>query len=250
MIQSFSKTILLVEDQVIIAMSQIKLLNKEGFQVVHAFSGKEAIEIMNQEGFRFHLILMDIDLGHDIDGGETAKIISASHNTPIIFLSSQTEREIIQKTEEITSYGYILKTAGAIVLIASIKMALKLAESNERLRESENKFLKAFQYSPVPISINDISDKNRFVDCNEAFELTTGYSRNEVIGMLPESFDFYAYPEERQELLRLLKANGHVKNFKHSFKDRAGKITERILTMVQVNISDKPYYLVFDIINS
>jgi|GEM_PF-5963001 PAS domain S-box-containing protein len=246
--QTIRKKILLVEDQVIIAMSQIKLLNSEGFDVVHAQSGEEAIKIATTEYKKIDMILMDLDLGVGIDGFETSKSILNIHNIPIIFLSSQSERETIKKSEEITSYGYILKTSGAIVLIASIKIALKLAESNNRLRESELKFLKTFKYSPIPISINDIMDGNRFIDCNDAFVESTGFSKEEVIGQLPSHFNFYPYPHQREELLKLMENQGDVHNFRHFFQNKEGKITERSLTLVQVSISDKPYYLVFDVI--
>lgn len=242
------KTILLVEDQVIIAMSQIKLLTSEGFEVLHAQSGYEAIQIVEEKAI--NLILMDLNLGSEMDGFETAKSILSIRNIPIIFLSSQSEKETIKKTEEITSYGYILKTAGAIVLIASIKIALRLAESNERLKESEFKFQKAFQCSPIPISINDISDNNRFVDCNDAFVESTGYLREEVIGNLPSNFNFYPYPEEREKLLDTMREKGDVQNFFHHFQNREGKITKRSLTLVQIKISERPHYLVFDIINN
>jgi len=244
--QTVQKTILLVEDQIIIALSQIKLLNAEGFNVVHAQSGEEAIGIVNAKTQKIHLILMDLDLGVGIDGFETAKSILDIHNIPIIFLSSQSEKETIKKTEEITIYGYILKTAGSIVLIASIKIALRLAESIEHQRESELKFLKAFKYSPIAISINDISAENRYVDCNDAFVEATGYTREEVLGQMPSQFNFYPYPEEREELLRQLTEKGDVQNFKHHFQNRYGKITKRSLTLVQVKIKEKPYYLVFD----
>ncbi len=247
---SIQKLILLVEDQVIIAMSQMKFLNLEEFEVIHATTGEEAVKIVKSDTRHIDLILMDLDLGRGMDGFDTAKSIQAIRDVPIMFLSSQSEKDIVKKTEQITSYGYILKTAGSIVLVASIKIALNLAESNRRLRESEIKFQKAFKYSPIPISINDISDNNRFVDCNDAFVKSTGYSREEVIGELPVNFNFYPYPEERTKLLEELKEKGDVQNFFHHFQNRAGEITKRSLTLVQIIISEKPYYLVFDIIEN
>ena len=48
---------------------------------------------------------------------------------PIAFLSSHTEPEVVEKTVGITSYGYIVKNTGETVLLAAIKMALRLFEA-------------------------------------------------------------------------------------------------------------------------
>ena len=57
------------------------------------------------------LILMDIDLGKGMDGTEAAQIILHNREIPIVFLSNHTEKEIVNKTEKITSYGYVVKNA-------------------------------------------------------------------------------------------------------------------------------------------
>jgi PAS domain S-box-containing protein len=78
---------------------------------------------------------MDIDLGSGMDGTEAAQAILSDREIPVVFLSSHTEPEVVDRTEKITSYGYIVKTSGETVLIASIKMAFRLFEArvNERL---------------------------------------------------------------------------------------------------------------------
>lgn len=123
-----SATILLVEDDAIIALAEKKALEKNGFNVTIAQDGEAAIRAM-QEIDRFDLVLMDIDLGVGMDGTEAAEIILRDRDVPVVFLSSHSEPEIVGKTEKITSYGYIVKNSGLTVLLASIKMALKLSES-------------------------------------------------------------------------------------------------------------------------
>lgn len=86
------------------------------------------------------LILMDIDLGRGMDGTETARKILGRHDIPIVFLSSHIEPEVVEKTETITSYGYVVKNSGSIVLDASIKMAFKLHAAHKAI-ESSNALL-------------------------------------------------------------------------------------------------------------
>ncbi len=130
------KTILLVEDEAILAMDEKQTLEHYGFNVIIAPSGEKAIETVELNP-GIDLILMDINLGRGMEGTDAARQILSSHDIPLIFLSSHTEREIVEKTEGITSYGYIVKNSGETVLIASIKMAFRLFEAKMQEREKE-----------------------------------------------------------------------------------------------------------------
>src|SRR5690606_5830222 len=123
------KTILLVEDMAIIAMAEANILKKNGFEVIIAYNGKEAVAIA-MKNRELDLILMDIDLGRGMDGTEAAQKILQNREVPIVFLSNHTEKEIVEKTEKITSYGYVVKNSGETVLLASIKMAFKLFDAH------------------------------------------------------------------------------------------------------------------------
>lgn len=139
------KTILLVEDEMIIAMAEIKHLEKEGYRVLHASSGPEAIETVNGRKNTIDLILMDMDLGEGMTGTDAAVEILKTNDIAVVFLSSHTEKEVVHKIDQITSYGYVIKDASFTVLAASVKMALKLFDAyqqmqktNEELLQSEN----------------------------------------------------------------------------------------------------------------
>ena len=128
--------ILLVEDQLLFAKVQQMELESYDYQVVLAHSGEEAISRVD-EGQKIDVILMDIDLGAEMDGTETAKKILSKREIPIVFYSNHTNKEIVEKTEEISSYGYVVKNSGITVLDASIKMALKLYRQKKALEEKD-----------------------------------------------------------------------------------------------------------------
>jgi PAS domain S-box-containing protein len=127
------KRILLVEDEALIALAQKKTLENHGYAVVTASSGEKAVILAGTEP-DIDLILMDINLGDGIDGTEAAARILENHDIPLVFLSSHTEREVVEKTEGITSYGYIVKNSGEMVLAASVKMAFKLFDAHRRIQ--------------------------------------------------------------------------------------------------------------------
>jgi len=155
------KTILLVEDEAIIAMAEKMALEKRGYTVLTSGTGEEAIEAVKKTT-GIDLILMDIDLGRGMDGTRAAEIILGERDLPVVFLSSHAEPEIVEKTEKITSYGYIVKNSGDTVMDASIKMAFKLfdakiatVEREDALRESEQRFKVMLDVVPDMISIHD-----------------------------------------------------------------------------------------------
>ena len=65
---------------------------------------------------------------------DAAALILKEHDLPILFLSSHTEREVVEKTEKITSYGYVVKNSGITVIDAAIKMAFKLYNAAQNLK--------------------------------------------------------------------------------------------------------------------
>jgi PAS domain S-box-containing protein len=125
------KRLLLVEDEAIIALGEKRSLERYGYEVCTVTNGQKAIELCRADP-GIDLILMDIDLGHGIDGTETARLILQNRVIPIVFLSSHTEPDFVDRTEAITSYGYVVKNSSITVLDASIKMAFKLFQANQQ----------------------------------------------------------------------------------------------------------------------
>ncbi|WP_039938022.1 response regulator [Leptospira terpstrae] len=239
------RAILLVEDQAVLAMMQIRILNSAGFVVHHVSTGEAAIIFLGQKLFPIDIILMDIDLGSGMDGTEAAKEILLLHKIPLVFLSSHTETEIIERTESITSYGYILKTSGEIVLIASIKMALRLFESYQKHSEAQELFEKAFFVSPIAMSLHDTSNQFRFVNVNPSFEKLVGYEKREVIGKTSLDLKMYVNDADSTEIRKKFLTDGKLTGFKHRFRLRNGEVREGNLSMEMVEINGKPHALTF-----
>jgi len=82
------KTVLLVEDEAIIALNEANRLKEYGYSVSHASTGEKAIEIVDSGPDSIGIILMDIDLGQGMDGTEAAQRILERYDIPVLFLSS------------------------------------------------------------------------------------------------------------------------------------------------------------------
>jgi len=187
--------ILLVEDEALLGMSEKMQLEKYGYAVRIVSSGEQAIEAVRSSS-DIDLILMDINLGNGIDGTQAAEIILRDHDIPVVFLSSHTDPEVVEKTEKITSYGYVVKNSNVTVLDASIKMAFKLfdakiaAQQNaESLRRSEEKYRLQFMHMTSYNSMYEVvrnAEGNpcdfRFLMVNRAYEEFVGKDASELVG--------------------------------------------------------------------
>jgi len=232
--------ILLVEDEAILALSEARTIQKYGYEVVTAYKGRDAIRMVESDP-GISLILMDIDLGRGMDGTEAAQHILEKHDLPIAFLSSHTEPAIVEKTEGITSYGYIVKNSGETVLIASIKMAFRLYEAHmalkaqrENLRtalmqqeQAEELLLKKTEeldrYFTSSLDMLCIADtRGFFIRLNPEWEDVLGYPISELEG---RSFLDLVHPDDvgtTLQALKKLERQEEVLSFENRYRCRDG----------------------------
>ncbi len=117
-------TIMIVEDEALIAFGVRKGMLKLGYEVSGPVaSGEEAVSMAKNEAP--DLILMDIMLNGEINGIEAAREIRALNNIPIIFLTGYCNQEIRKKAEEVGYEGYFIKPVNSGELKEPIEAALK-----------------------------------------------------------------------------------------------------------------------------
>jgi two-component sensor histidine kinase/CheY-like chemotaxis protein len=148
-------TLLLVEDQAVIALNEANNLRAEGYAVEIVHSGEAACERAERRK-DIDLVLMDIDLGRGIDGTEAARRILRSRDVPIVFLTSHAEREMVERVRSITRYGYVLKSSGTAVLLSSIDMALRLFRATQERKRHERELREHAQFERL---ISELSSR-------------------------------------------------------------------------------------------
>lgn len=110
------------------------VLHKEGFGIMLATTGKEALLAARRE--LPDLILLDIALP-EMDGYEVScelKKDPFTQDIPVIFLTARTEHEDIIKGFEVGAADYIIKPFTYSELVARIKTQLELRNKNKELR--------------------------------------------------------------------------------------------------------------------
>ncbi len=188
------KKILLVEDEALIALNEAFVLEQEGYTVLICYSAEDALNISQNE--KFDLILMDIDLGRNkMSGTEAAEIILENKELPVVFLTSHSEKEMVEKVRGITRYGYVLKHSGEFVLIEAVHMAFELFESQLKLKEEitarqeRERELGSLLSNLTGMAYRCCNDRNwtmKFV--SEGCRKLTGYRSDEIISNNGVSF--------------------------------------------------------------
>jgi len=120
------KRILVVEDEVIVAMDIRNRLRHLGYEVsAIASSGEEAIEKAKEHP---DLILMDIVLKGKMDGIEAARHIQERQSIPLIFLTAHSDDKTMQRAKLAGSRGHIIKPFDDLEFQNVIRAALDMDE--------------------------------------------------------------------------------------------------------------------------
>ncbi|MCP4756058.1 MAG: hybrid sensor histidine kinase/response regulator [Proteobacteria bacterium] len=137
-----NKRILIVEDEVVVAMEIQSNLERLGYSVIGKVdTGEKAIERAADE--KPDIILMDIRLKGDMDGIEAANRIRSNLAVPIVFLTAYAEEDKLERAKLTLPYGYLLKPVQDRDLKVSIEMAVYAAEINAERDQAQEALKKA-----------------------------------------------------------------------------------------------------------
>lgn len=118
MVEEQKTTILIVEDDKFLRELMVKKLDTEGFAIVEAQDGEEALRLIQET--KPHLVLLDLILP-GIDGFtvlEKMRATAETAKTPVIVLSNLGQKEEIEKGFKLGADDYLIKahfTPGEII---------------------------------------------------------------------------------------------------------------------------------------
>lgn len=172
-------TVLIVEDEAIVALDLKLQLQELGYDVVGmAASGEQAIA--DVERHRPQLILMDVRLQGPMDGIVAAQAIRDQHDVPLIFLTSHSDNETVRRAASAAPYGYLTKPYQVRELRAGIEVALTKARMERQLRESDRWFAHTLRCVADGVVVTDLDARVRFL--NPAAEDLTGWALEDAVG--------------------------------------------------------------------
>lgn len=161
--------VLVVDDDKEIVKAIEIYLSKEGYNILKAYNGKQALEIL-KENKDIHLIILDIMMP-EMDGIETANTIRKDSAIPIIMLSAKSED--YDKIEELNcgADDYVTKPFNPLELIARVNSQIRRYTHLGSIAQKDEKNV----YHSGGLYIND-ETKIVTVDGNEVKLTPTEYN--------------------------------------------------------------------------
>jgi CheY-like chemotaxis protein len=120
------KKILLVDDEPNFVELIRHRLQVNGYEVVAAADGKEALDILKEE--KFDAVLLDI-LMPQMDGLTTLKLLRKhDKHLPVFMLTAHSDREQFRQANQLGASGFIMKTSDLQKEIANISSFLRISD--------------------------------------------------------------------------------------------------------------------------
>ena len=167
-----NETILIVDDEVAICQSLKAILEDEGYQVLVAGSGEEAVNIVAEE--MPQLVLLDIWLP-GMDGLDTLKTIHAAHpNVLVIMMSGHGNIETAVKATKLGAFDFIEKPLSldkVIILVNNALNVVRLEEENILLKQ---KVSHQYELTGVSQVVNDLKEMISIIAPTNAWILIMG----------------------------------------------------------------------------
>lgn len=128
--QNSDYTIAVIEDDAVQRASLVEALGQQGFKI-KAFEDRPSAEASFNESLP-DIVISDIILGHEVDGGfDLAKhLLSFNKPIPIIFLSERQSEFDIYTGHALGAIDYLPKPISLNVLIVKVKNLLRITSSN------------------------------------------------------------------------------------------------------------------------
>lgn len=190
--------ILIVEDESISAMDLEATLVELGYEVVGVCANAtDAARVAGE--MHPDLVLMDVYIHGEIDGISLAGVITEELHIPIVFLTSYSNSEVIERAKSTNAYGYLIKPFQEESLHSTIQMALSRARVERKLAETRTWLETTLRSIGDGVIATDEHGKVRFM--NHVAMLLTGWSEEEAMGEpLSVVFDVHKYSPEKPGL--------------------------------------------------
>lgn len=218
------KTILIVEDEDILREIMKDYLLNEGYNVLEAIDGKEALSIF--EAHDVHLIILDIMLP-ELDGWAICRRIRKKSNVPIIMLTARVDEDDTLLGFELGADDYVTKPYSPPILLARAKRLIESRYSTAVNVANEDTLTSSGIHVHFPSHTATVDGEDISLTHTE-FEILTYLMQNQGIVIMREQIITKIWGYEFAGDDRTV--NSHIRNLRHKLGNRA----TCIVTVVRV----------------
>jgi len=172
-------TILIVEDEALVADDLDHRLTRLGYRVVGVEDTAERALDRARE-VRPALVLSDIQLKGQGDGTDAAANIYRELGIPVVFLTSHSDEQTLKRAKASSPFGYIIKPYTEANLRTSIEVALERHHAERRVKRAEALLAATLRSIGDAVIATDAAGSITFM--NPVAETLTGYSAEDNQG--------------------------------------------------------------------
>ena len=172
-------SILITEDEIMVARDLEQRLHKFGYQVADIVdTGEDAVQ--KTASLHPDLVLMDIRLNGEMDGIAAAVQIRTAYKTPVVFVTAHADLETLERAGMSEPLGYIVKPFQEQALHAAIEMAFYRHRAENRLRDMERWLATTLRSIGDAVIATDEAERITYL--NPFAEKLTGWGLHESLG--------------------------------------------------------------------
>ncbi len=172
-------TILIAEDETIVALDIRKTVEKLGYPVVNIVStGEQAIN--SAVDLQPDLALMDIMLEGEIDGVAAAEKIQRDVGVPVVFLTAFSDDATLERAKVANPYGFLIKPFSKRELKSIIEIALYKHKMQTEVEDHKRWLTTILQNIGEAVIAVDSEKKIRFI--NPVAAKNIGIARQKALG--------------------------------------------------------------------
>jgi PAS domain S-box-containing protein len=131
------------------------------------------------------------------------------------------------------------KSGNPTRFVAIIRDITERKRAEEALRESEEKFHKAFRSTPDAIAITTLKD-GRFIEVNDSYTRITGFTREEVIGHTTSELGHWKKPGMRDRIIKTLMKRGRISNEEVHLSLKSGGLSTSLFSAELIHVGGEP----------
>jgi len=109
-------------------------------------------------------------------------------------------------------------------------------------QEALQRFERLFHGNPVLTAVSSLQE-GRFIEVNEAFLSTLGYSRDEILGHTTEELNLFVEPEQQRAVAEQMQAQGRASDCELKVRCKDGAILEGLFSGEIIESQGRQYFL-------
>ncbi|MDA0245497.1 MAG: GAF domain-containing protein [Chloroflexi bacterium] len=127
-------------------------------------------------------------------------------------------------------------------LTGTVRDITERKEAEIRVRNSEEKFYKAFHITSAAVVINH-AESGAILEVNEAFYRISGLMADQVLGRRIEETNHWRDRAQQRKAIEILRTTGKLRNFPMTFYHQDGTEGQGLLAAEVIEINNEPHYL-------